>query len=382
MEKMAHIGERIEAPSLAEHGKELNSKLTEAQLIFADALTQKGPDRKFSSVLNEKTALITNLRKRFSDFQKIPFQSEEAEAYAKDAIARIDSLYEEGSPDRLEKISELLKAEEIKFPFPPNTDEKIGPFEYNFSNLEGLEKYGIDPEDLLFELHVDDLYKSGKEPSVSGLKEQLGKIAEFILKSHPATKAVIGTSWLMSRPLAKLLGFKITEKETPQNNMNVWRQFVDKEGQINQKRLEEAIKKGGAPYPSRLGYMTTEDFLRRYLPSGERGEIILKELRPEIKEKMRLLAAEKDSAAKNWDALIEKHASPEELLALFPVLTHDLEQYGLAEEWRSMVTEIVDKHYTKDKLAADEEMRNRLGRLEKAWQSHRRKFDDRRIFLD
>lgn len=150
-------------------------------------------------------------------------------------------------------------------------------------------------------------------------------MAEHIIDKEPETTAVIGKSWLLDTPLAGRLGFQqVEDNETKQNDFSTWLQFIDKNGEINQKRFNQFLKTEELPYKSTKAYMLIEDFLRRYLPENRRGKVILKEVNSERKDfwfKLRndiqLIKLEWDNLLKNgnnFDSFINGNESIKEVL--------------------------------------------------------------------
>jgi hypothetical protein len=187
-----------------------------------------------------------------------------------------------------DELTEYLGNEWTRFKYedrPIEKTESIGLLQFNvYHHTEGLERYSILPEDELLEVHLEAAYTSGAPMSslLTTMRDSFSKLAETIVDSHPRAKAVVGTSWLVSHPMAKRFGFqKVEDREVSQNRPSTWFQMIDKDGQINASRLKEMLETGELPYKASFGLIPTEDFLRRYLPPERRGKIVLEELNPE-----------------------------------------------------------------------------------------------------
>lgn len=154
---------------------------------------------------------------------------------------------------------------------------------------------------------MEDFYNTGEKSLGSELvKSDLGVVAEHILDKEPETAAVIGKSWLLNTPLASRLGFKkIEDDTTKENDFSTWLQFINKNGQIDQKRFGEFLKTGEIPYKSTKAYMPTEEFLKRYLPQNRRGKAILKEVNADRKDYWLKLRNESQLIKSEWEDLLK-----------------------------------------------------------------------------
>ncbi len=159
--------------------------------------------------------------------------------------------------------------------------------------------------DHFIEIHVTDFYKSEeKNLGIELIKKELGIIAENIIDKNPETVAVIGKSWILDTPLADKLGFRrVKNKTNKQNDFSTWSQFINKDGQINQQRLDKFLKSGELPYKSVTAYIKTEEFLKRYLPNSRRGKIILKEIDKEQRDFFEKTGTIKE----NWTKALENN---------------------------------------------------------------------------
>lgn len=185
-----------------------------------------------------------------------------------------------------------------------------------------LEKFGFSKTDHFVEVHVEDFYNTGeKNLGPELIKSDLGVVAEYIIDKEPEAVAVIGKSWLLSTPLANRLGFeKIEDDATKQNDFSTWLQFIDKNGQINQKRFNEFLKTGELPYKSVKAYIPTEEFLKKYLPENRRGKVILKEINKDRKDFWDKLQSKAQSIKTDWDDLLKNNGDFEDFITNHKIL--------------------------------------------------------------
>jgi hypothetical protein len=164
----------------------------------------------------------------------------------------------------------------------PDQEHQAGIFSFNSLNsnsndvnkdlLAGLEKAGFSQFDEFLEIHIPDIFSSGRPLTPEVIRESLSRLAETIIDKYPQTSAVVGVSWLLGhRAVKRLIEFHII-KEGPPN----WRQLIDKDGQIDQNKLQNLITNDELPYKNLYGYLSTEDFLSKFLPAGRKGQIMLK----------------------------------------------------------------------------------------------------------
>lgn len=394
------IKQPINADNLALHDKELEKKLLEIQLGFAAAKMKEAAGANFSEVLDRHTTILEDLARRFEEnklesvvsfarrinesakapdkiIEYLDKESETAaglaetkEGYLERLRNRIDQLYQE-SPDRaIELVGQYLSQESEALGEAPPSDRPenpVGPFRYQLRDGFGksLRDFGIGDADECLEIHFERLYRQKDRHqglSFKTIRADLEKLAEVIVKNYPQTKAVVGTSWLMSSQAAPKLGFTVIDIEPTDEKvkMDTWSQFIDKDGQINRQRLEKFISTGAPPVKSRTGVMTVEDFLRRHLPPHWRGkEIALKEVDPRFPESLRELQTTAKRIKEKWGKI-----SAEEIKKLIhgsPLISRAI---GSPEgrAWHDFILEALDKNYKsweemrRDNAAALEEL--------------------------
>lgn len=340
MEDVNKISARIEVEDSEEKEVLLSEKINQISLIYADKkfkeLKKEISDYKFSDAIRCFTPIeryITKVLDRLEDFDFGDYQ-DKINIFFEDFFREVNEIYEmEGL--NMEAILNLvkLKRESIKqylsvegLKTKENKERTLGTKLLNSNEITGVEsdgddrvamllKIGFSNLDRFIEIHVEDFYKTGQENLGTDLiKEDLAKVAVAIVDMTPETAAVIGRSWLLDTPLAERLGFiKIGDNTSSakENDLSVWLQFVDKEGQVNQKRFSKFCESGKLPFRSVSAYIPVEDFLRRYLPENYRGKkITLKKINKQkeshvvkIMERPRVLKLD-EVLKSDWKSLI------------------------------------------------------------------------------
>jgi hypothetical protein len=114
--------------------------------------------------------------------------------------------------------------------------------------------------------------------------QSLEKIACEIVDKYQYIKAIIGKSWLIDSPIGKRVGFTKYDQDSTLRNGGFWGQFINEKGQINKERIKKFLETGEADYYVSMGFIKTEDFLRKYLPKDRRGWIKLENRTKEASE--------------------------------------------------------------------------------------------------
>src|SRR3989338_5858511 len=279
-----------------EREKQVTLALADLQIQFADKLFAKADkmeENSFAYFLDEQGVLLEGIREGIMQAQR-DAQDPSAVKQEMDAImARMDTIYEAKAPDWHGQIMSVLEEAEKKFPRQGVMDKPkhVGLIEYVPSTVPeaGLPFMGLKPGDSYLEIHLQEAYKNPSEPVTSGqLTRGFGKLAETIVKEMPATRGVTGYSWLMDTPIAKRLGFEIVPTaKGKRKGPAAWFQFLDKNGKLEKKRVEQLLREEKLPYEEKRGAIPVEAFLQRYLPAELRGKpIVLKEVRPDWKDPM------------------------------------------------------------------------------------------------
>lgn len=147
-------------------------------------------------------------------------------------------------------------------------------------NYKILVDLGFSKFDKFLEVHFDNFFSTNEKNLGQDLvKRDFSKIAELIVKEKPEIAAIIGQSWLLNTPIASRLGFKkITDDNNHRNDFSTWFQFIDRNGQIDQKRFNKFLETGEIPFESVKAYIPVEEFLKMYLLENLKGDVILKEI--------------------------------------------------------------------------------------------------------
>lgn len=320
----AEFSQPIKTESVEEHQDKLERKLAEVEIFYADHLYQSKketePRPKFSEILEQETAALSQLKNRvytyFEDDQK---KTDETLRVIYDEI---DSLYQAQADDWQELVFKKVQQAVDQYEKKPDEKEraaegmpgeKAGMLKFDLlEQLRDAEKIGFDAHDQFVQIHFEDFYKN-KDASfdLEKINDSLRELAKQIAQKYPQARAVIGLSWLLEHPLVSYLDFKIApEYKVYQNDFSTWAQFIDRNGQINQKRLDYLKEHGRPPYRSMLGYIPIEDFLQRYLPEEMKKEVKLKVLNPIWKEKRQRITVEAAALKKDLSGHI---APPDDL---------------------------------------------------------------------
>jgi hypothetical protein len=253
--------------------RQLDRKLHELQLRFADrkwrqAVEDGGPP--FLDTLDGISTLVSDARA--DAYLAHADDPDAAEAAWQETAKEVESLHDEGGPGWASKATALLERWTVSASKPLDALEGIGFLKFGLKTGEaGLESRGIGPDDPVLEIHVSEVFRHPETPfTLSSFKEIFGALAKRIAEEQPGVRAIVGQSWLFDHALAKRLGFTVVEDaDVPQDSLDVWLQFVDKDGKIDERRVKALFEKGKPPYQSKLGFMPIEEFNRRYLAADE-----------------------------------------------------------------------------------------------------------------
>jgi hypothetical protein len=329
-EKINQIITPVEADNKIEREQKLNEKITEISLIYAlnkfnknDSVGEREP---FLEVLKNHTPIENFIKKplyQLIDFRTDDYQ-EKIDNYLNDFYQKADELNISSLGD-LELILNLVKEKKdniIKFlevenlPTQPKEIFNQGTDLISYNEVlpnNGLGRYQeliekhFSKMDSFLEVHFESLFtKEDELVSPDKIRKDFSNIAKEIVLKKPETAAVIGQSWLLDTPIATRLGFnKEDSVSVLENDLSTWLQFIDKDGQINKGRFKKLIDTGELPFKSVQAYIKTEDFLKQYLPSDLRGEIILKEINEAEAEKQINLTKEELKLKDYWEQAID-----------------------------------------------------------------------------
>ena len=350
------IKQPIETENTNEHEKALDKRLINIQLRFAEKKYRESEETDAGSlikILERYTGIIGRLASQFSETierdKRDVSREERIKTFKESVIGNINEIVSNSEGGELWMALERYISDQFdKLGEKPERPPKnsVGLIHFNERHgVIGLENRGFKEEDDFLEVHFEKLFKTDQKfLGHEEIKRELSKIAEIIVERYPQTRAIIGTSWILDNPIAKRLGFKIAgEKQVPQNSMDTWYQFIDKNGQIDQKRLDEAMKTGELPFKSVFGYMPVEEFLAKYLPKDKRGEIILKEADEAQCERANIIRQESEIFRQDWDSFVGGNMALEDFLNKFPNLTAFLKELGLEGELKKVLGEARDK---------------------------------------
>lgn len=357
---------QISAESVERHEEKLNEKLELTQLIYADDQYKLQLERednfeikeekgiKFSDILERDTAIGANLSSEYEKRKKD--ESPDKEVFLENIKEKINLIYQKRMDSWKEEVVECIKIECDKLGErrKEKTEDKneVGIIHYVFrKNNENFLKYGIGGVEDFIEIHLDKVYKKNDQDfSVTELKNSLGKLASLIIKECPTVKNIVARSWLIDNDLAKRLGFEILERNPSLTHSSTWWQFIDKRGQIDKNRFEKFMKTGQLPFEVALGKIEVEDFLKRFLPKNERGEISLKELLPEAKKRAENLSQFGKKFVEKFDSV-----SVEEMIEMFSEneIFSALRKEGQLDELITFLSQMKNKGYSWKKIEND-----------------------------
>lgn len=340
-EKIENVGARIEAVDQREREDILLERIMQISLAYAEKKFQEKSGQpggaSFSETVKEFTPIKNIVLKPVYRLENpdLRHHQEQIDSFLAALYREIDAIHDAGGfaldqimaliGSKKQIIKEYLGLQDLKEH--ERSKEELGTEIVSFNvinNLDAdadrryadLEKLGFSPMDHFLEVHIDEFYRS--EAANLGpelIKKDFGKVAERIIDQEKETVAILGKSWLLDTPLASRLGFKIIDETAiDQKDFSTWLQFIDRNGEIDQKRFQQFLKTGELPHESLRGYMLTEDFLRRYLPPERRGKVALKEAKPERQEFWYRLQKDIRSINSEWDELLQEKGGFEEFV--------------------------------------------------------------------
>lgn len=334
MENLSNINYKIETNNNKEREIKLLNLIEQISLFYANKKFKeekgKKPDYKFSEAVKKFTPTEDLIGQKINCLEGFNFLEKEEKIllFFKELYQKIDDVYNPET-ENIEDVLDIINREDKEFKKYLQV-ENLKEIDFNtkqretkvfqFNQINDIENYrggiyrdllqkGFCNIDKLTEIHVDNFFSSGNNSLGSELiKNDLSVIATNIVNKYPQTAAVVGKSWLLDTSLGKALGFKTIkmEQENQFNDFSVWNQFMDKDGNINQSRLNKFMQDEKVPYKSVVAYIPVEDFLKRYLPKNKRGKIILKKINKEksvfwekIKEDSQKIKGDWDKSIKN-----------------------------------------------------------------------------------
>jgi len=305
-------------------------------------------------------------------------QDEEGE-YVEKVVDYIDSTFRKWGPEQ--------KNEEIENPYGLVSASVHKGFGENAEfDKELRKKYNISDQDASIELHIESYYKS--EDSKQGdpanslmrkIKDSFSQIAIDIVEKNNHVKAVHGISWLLgNKKIAeKKLGFDTYDPRNKFFSATTWNQFIDHNGQINQKRLKQLIENKKPPLDVKVGIIPVEKFLKLYLPKElKEKEIVLRDINPEWQKERIEINTRFKVFLEDWKDLdaeeIEPRVDSDEVLSEF------LEEIGLKDRLISVFIQI-KKEGLELKESSDERLESLSDTMSK--EADKNKYIERTIKL-
>lgn len=341
-EKLRNITTPIEAEDNEAREEKLNEKIEQISLVYAhkkwQEVKEKIPDYKFSEALKFYSPTENIILKPVFNLDGFDFNKykDKIDTFLNDLYKEVDELTYSGEINfeellvlinlKKNSIVEYLGLGDLK-KYEQGGDKKetkIVKFNEltdvenaNNSNYKILPDLGFSKSDKFLEVHFDNFFRTNVVnlgPEL--IKDDLAKLAEMIVKEKPEIAAIIGQSWLLSTPIAGRLGFKrIEDNSNQQNNFSTWLQFVDRHGQIDQKRFDKFLETSELPFKSVKAYIPVEEFLKMYLPENLRGKVVLKEIDKNKEEEFENIANEMTFLRNVWDDLINSGSDFESLIS-------------------------------------------------------------------
>ncbi len=329
------IAQPIQGHNIEEHSELLDEKITAIKLEYVDRIFLKkiapfGEQGESHVDVNDFTGLLnkyTPVLSRAINYRRntlpegVDWKTEMYASLEKEFSDKILSFYKNDHENWIQKTEEFLQIEKAKAIVTivgtnsTLTTEQEEPkqtaglihydIEYNHNNFFESTEDKINKDTRCMFIHLESLYKKILADASTSIfpTESFNKLAEQIVDTYSSVEVIAGHSWVMNTAIAKRAGFKVIDNNVEDVTGAFWGQFIDFKGQINIERVKKFLETGIPPYKVVWGYMKTEDFLKKYLPKGRRGKIILKEPNPEIAKKV-----EKDSQLlkqiqDNWDKM-------------------------------------------------------------------------------
>jgi hypothetical protein len=388
-----NIIKTIKAESKEEHRDALDKKIIALQVLFSYKKYLEWPEDErplFTDTLNKNTYLLKVLKDKFADSKGLDREDKTVDSYIKEIESEINGIASVNKENSAEDISKILidvddklnkelRSEESstranttgRVPYNvwgtfdanneahSNKKENVGLITFNETKEHYLEKYGFDKDDDFLEIHLTENYSKEEEFGLAEMKNEFSKLAEVIIDKYPKTRAVIGTSWIMSHPLMKKIGFNLTDKSA-EASLSSWLQFVDKNGQIDVKRFEEAMETGHKPFSSLLGYMPVEEFLNKYLPEDRKGNITLKIINPDKQKENQKLDLELNELRETLRYKLSKNISERILFERLPTLHSVLDKLFLQKDVFKLFQEMSDEEINLIEAQGDSKFKDRL----------------------
>jgi len=256
---------------------------------------EKKEKENFRDLLKSSTSLPQTINDEYC--KRIPCHKNIEEKMENFCDMVLNEIYENYLKDKIhfrENVKQIIKNNLDKIGNVVNSTEsidgeykKFGLIHFDVIENEKLSEFGIGPNESCLSIHLGDLCKQKENnQSVSNIfsGQSLEKIACEIVDKYQYIKAIIGKSWLIDSPIGKRVGFTKYDQDSTLRNGGFWGQFINEKGQINKERIKKFLETGEADYYVSMGFIKTEDFLRKYLPKDRRGWIKLENRTKEASE--------------------------------------------------------------------------------------------------
>ncbi len=335
-ESLKNIATPIEAEDNKDRANKLDRKIEQISVVYATKkwheLKQKNPDYKFYDALKTYSlteSIILDPVIHLEEFNLDEYQ-ERIVIFLKEFEDEVNEIAESDNLD-LNKITDLVNLKEnaiadylgvsnlkrnesndkkdwlkiIKF----NQVDHVA--DSNHGKYQKLIDLGFSKSDQFLEVHFEEFYRNDeKNIGPELITNDLAALAKYIVKERPETAAVIGRSWLLNTPIANRLGFIEIKDDSiqPQNDFTTWLQFVDKSGEIDQKRFNKFLETGELPFTSVKSYISVEEFLKKYLPDDLKGKITLKEIDKNKEQEQANYEEEMSELRDNWNFLLTNNS--------------------------------------------------------------------------
>ncbi len=393
LRKKSEFKKPIEITGVEEHERIIDRQLLRAQLIFIENELQKSgnKDGNFLDIFKEYTDIIKMLSERAIRFdENNPLLSgheldKARELFLTDLYRQIEEIAKNSSgEERIEKVLEFVELESAKIPdinSVQNKKRRVGLI--NFNQNEGVhfpKESGFMEDDDLLEIHFDSAFKNEGKAGLQEIKKWLSELAVLIVEKYPESKAVVGTSWLFDHPIMKRLGFITIEGKPRGYN---WNQLIDKGGQIDVERLEQALITGKLPFRNLSGYILIEDFLNKYLPADKRGKIILKEVSREDSTLLEKGRMEIGNLRDQWKTILSDSLGIDYVLGKIPEFMIRVKSLGLEKEIIDFFETCLREKITFEEMGGNKELMDRFGPIIRKidTEATTKKYKDRVVFI-
>lgn len=359
--------------------KELDEALSNLQIVYADMKYRRSErDQTFVTFLDQHTEQIERVRQAIRDMHEIAEGQREGfvTTEMQPLLEVLQKIYDERATDWSVMFQRTIKEWVERFPRKNQQRPEfphVGLLEYVSSDYvkRGELIAGVEEGDPVMEIHVRAAYKQpDTQLGPKELVDSFRQLANVIIREHPETVAIGGWSWLMDTPLAKRLGFRISDGGTSARRlgMSTWSQFIDRDGALAEARVKKLMETGEFPYVSKRGVMLVEEFLRRYVPDEYRNEpIVLKRTKQEWRDERSLVHDVGSRLVTEWDQLTSISSFLEEESAFSQLL----ERMNLKQDFIRLMQHLKDQRISLEAARQDEAVIVLFGRLTSAMEKDR-----------